>query len=110
MRPVRDPVVKQAALRLLKRGALSFDEVVKHCGFSRHAVYSWCREADIDPRACRDGVATPTWDRELERVQGMARRRPSKAELRRIADRAEEEFHRLHDRVGDAGDGIPEQL
>lgn len=70
------------ALAMLEAGLVSLSEAAELAGVSRQSLHAWCRRHGVEWKAERHKRLTAQWERASDRP----RKKPSRAQLRHLAD------------------------
>lgn len=90
-----DPDAREAAIELLKEGEATVSDAASLAGVDRQLVHYWAKVAGIDVTAVREERLARRWRRLLDKVKRRASpKRPSKAEMRELGERAVAEFNK----------------
>lgn len=84
---------------LLERGQVTLSEAAELAGVSRQLVYAWCRRAGIDWKVARQQRLEREWLK-AERSNMRPRKKPSKRDLRRLADASKVSWDLSHEQDG----------
>lgn len=84
--------LKSRIMAALSAGQLFVSEASWIAAVSRQRIEQWCAAAGVDHHAARKAYVRKLWTREIRRqrmkAKGLSPHRRSKAQLRRIADKA----------------------
>ncbi len=81
---------------MLSRGLALPSDLSRRAGVSRQLVLQWARSADVDWRAAREKKLNKDWHNALKQDRP---RKPTKAALRRIANKAKRDWDKRNDNL-----------